>query len=220
MAELHVTSCDLVVAWSRWLFDSTHDCRLTALIAKRWSAASWKAMGTFKVPRGGQPKRARIPRWTSPVLWGVGILLGHGVIPWAISLLSSRHGWLDEHPGVWNLMALILVAAGTSGIIWCLGLHFVQLPQAVLMERIPTYLLARGLYKFTRNPMYLSVFAIWLGWTLFYGSFSVLIGFLIFAALLTFYNVPREERDLEARFGEVYLRYKNAVPRWLGKTRP
>jgi protein-S-isoprenylcysteine O-methyltransferase Ste14 len=31
--------------------------------------------------------------------------------------------------------------------------------------------------------------------------------------------LPREERGLEARFGETYLQYKRTVPRWLGKTR-
>jgi protein-S-isoprenylcysteine O-methyltransferase Ste14 len=29
--------------------------------------------------------------------------------------------------------------------------------------------------------------------------------------------VPWEERNLEARFGEAYLRYKHSVPRWLGR---
>lgn len=36
---------------------------------------------------------------------------------------------------------------------------------------------------------------------------------------MNFRVVPREERTLEARFGEVYLHYKHTVPRWLEKTR-
>ena len=31
--------------------------------------------------------------------------------------------------------------------------------------------------------------------------------------------LPREERGLEAAFGQAYLQYKNRVPRWLGKTK-
>jgi len=57
------------------------------------------------------------------------------------------------------------------------------------------------------------------GWALFYGSVAVFVASLIFWVLVTFLAVPWEERELEARFGEAYLHYKNTVPRWLGKTR-
>ena len=36
---------------------------------------------------------------------------------------------------------------------------------------------------------------------------------------MNFRVVPREERELEARFGEAYRQYKRMVPRWLGKVR-
>ena len=54
-----------------------------------------------------------------------------------------------------------------------------------------------------------------LGWALFYGSVSILVGAVLAWILFNFVVVPREERDLEARFGESYLEYKNRVPRWL-----
>ena len=43
--------------------------------------------------------------------------------------------------------------------------------------------------------------------------------FIGFVALLSFVNLilPREERGLEAAFGQAYLQYKHRVPRWLGK---
>jgi protein-S-isoprenylcysteine O-methyltransferase Ste14 len=61
--------------------------------------------------------------------------------------------------------------------------------------------------------------AFWFGWALFYGSIAVLIGFLFWFALFNFVIVPREERDLEARFGEAYRAYKTRGPRWLGLRR-
>jgi protein-S-isoprenylcysteine O-methyltransferase Ste14 len=85
-------------------------------------------------------------------------------------------------------------------------------------ERTPKYLLRRGPYTFTRNPKYLSELMLWLGWGL-YGSLAVLIGCLLLGVLMDFRAVPREERALEARFGEAYRSYKRQVPRWLGKTR-
>ncbi len=161
--------------------------------------------------------RARLPRWTAPIVWAVMVPLVHVALPWGISLLSARHGWVDGRPRLGNLPPLILVMAGISCLIWCLGLHFVQAPRGWALEMTPRYLLVRGLYEFTRNPMFLSALAIWLGWTLFYGSVAILVGLGVLWGVMTFVVVPFEERRLETRFGEAYLRYKNAVPRWLGK---
>jgi protein-S-isoprenylcysteine O-methyltransferase Ste14 len=71
---------------------------------------------------------------------------------------------------------------------------------------------------FTRNPMYLAELGLWLGWVLFYGSLPVLIGFVGFCAAVNFV-VRREERDMKAQFGDVYLLYQSRVPRWLGADR-
>ncbi len=100
-----------------------------------------------------------------------------------------------------------------------LGVHVVASPGSFEMEHTPGYLLVRGPYQFTRNPMYLSGMAIWLGWVLFYGSVAVCVGLVVVWGSVIFLVVLWEERELEARFGEAYLQYKNTVPRWLGKTR-
>jgi len=60
-----------------------------------------------------------------------------------------------------------------------LGVHVVASPGSFEMEHTPGYLLVRGPYQFTRNPMYLSGMAIWLGWVLFYGSVAVCVGLVV-----------------------------------------
>ncbi len=82
-----------------------------------------------------------------------------------------------------------------------------------------SYLLTRGPYAFSRHPMYLSEQVLWFGWAIFYGSLAVLIAFVVWCLVFNFFAVPREERALEARFGEAYRQYKNTVPRWFGKIR-
>ena len=67
--------------------------------------------------------------------------------------------------------------------------------------------------------MYLSELTLLLGWAIFYGSAAVMITFAVAWAVFRFFAEPLEERALEARFGELYLDYRNKVPRWLGKTR-
>jgi protein-S-isoprenylcysteine O-methyltransferase Ste14 len=77
----------------------------------------------------------------------------------------------------------------------------------------------QGPYAFTRNPRYVAELGLWMGWTIFYGSLIVLIGLVVLWAVVNYMVLPREERALEARFGEVYLQYTRAVPRWIGKIR-
>ena len=177
-----------------------------------------------EVPDRQQSSRVSLPRWMAPILglfvWLVAIPLGHGVLPWAISLLAPRHGWVTGHPGGWNFIGLIPVVVGIALLIWIMVLGLAQtseLPERVRLDWTPKFLLRRGPYAFTRNPMYLAELGLWLGWAIFYVSAGVLGGFLVLCVVVNFV-VRREERDLEAQFSEVYLEYKRKVPRWLGKT--
>jgi protein-S-isoprenylcysteine O-methyltransferase Ste14 len=63
--------------------------------------------------------------------------------------------------------------------------------------------------------MYLAELALWLGWVVLYGSAPVFVGFLLLC-LVVAVLAPREERALEAKFGDTYREYKCRVPRWLG----
>jgi protein-S-isoprenylcysteine O-methyltransferase Ste14 len=141
------------------------------------------------------------------------------VLPWGLSLLSTRHGWVEGRPGPRNLLALSLVAAGMAGTLWLIVLHFRASPSSFLDWRPGQQLLTPGPYAVSRNPMYLFELVLWFGWALFYGSLAVFIGFLLWWVMLNFYAIPYEERDLEARFGEAYCAYKARVPRWLGLAR-
>jgi len=172
-----------------------------------------------EIPKGERPKRVHFPRWLTPFYFALVLPVALVVAPWGFSLLSPRHGWEAGHPGLLNLFPLTLVIIGLACVIWIIVLHSVEAPEGWDLERTPKYLLIRGPYKFSRNPSYLSLLVVLLGWMLFYGSFAILVAMVVAWGLLNHVVVPMEERDLEARFGEGYRRYRNTVPRWLGKTR-
>lgn len=176
-------------------------------------------MSTPEAPDQKPSTKRRIPRWTAPIMWGVGLILVHVLLPWGISLLTPRYGWVDGRPGVWNYPALILVAAGIGMIIWGASLHFRAAPGGWEWERTPGYMLVKGPYKYSRNPMYLLEIVMWLGWAIFYGSVAVGVTFVLWWVMFAFVMIPSEERVLEARFGQTYLDYKNSVPRWFGLPR-
>ena len=168
-----------------------------------------------------EPQPAGIPRWLalalSPVVWLVAVPAVHAGLPWALSHLGPRYGWVDGKPGGWNVLGYVPVAVGVALLGWVMvfGLsQYRNLPERVPVDWSPALLMTPGPYALTRNPMYLGELSLWLGWAVLYGSIPVLIGF---AALVVMVGVlaPREERALEAKFGEVYRRYKARVPRWV-----
>ena len=171
-------------------------------------------MGTPIIPNSDQPKKTR---FFSPWLaYPLALLVWEG-LPWAISLLSPHYGWRMGHPGPWNLLGLIPVLAGTAGLISGVAVHSAQSPQGIEWELDKSYLLKRGLYAFSRNPMYLAELVLLFGWVWFYGSLAVLIACAVWYVCFDFYIIPLEERTLEAHFGESYHDYKSQVSRWFGR---
>jgi protein-S-isoprenylcysteine O-methyltransferase Ste14 len=160
-----------------------------------------------------------VPKWLAVCLIPLEFAVVLFLVPYLVSLLTARHGWTDGWPGPWNLLGLVLVAAGAVGTMWSLGLHVVKMPAAVPIESTPRFLLTAGPYRFSRNPMYITVLTMWLGWTIVYGSVAISVVLLTAWFIVVFVAVPFEERRLERRFGDAYLQYKGAVPRWLGAGR-
>ncbi len=78
----------------------------------------------------------------------------------------------------------------------------------------PRFLVVRGLYRFTRNPMYNGVIALilaeaWLFRSIGLAEYALLV-LIFFHLFVVFY----EEPTLESQFGESYRAYRRAVPRW------
>ena len=79
--------------------------------------------------------------------------------------------------------------------------------------------MVRGLYRFSRTPMYLSVLLVLLGWAIGSGS-RELFGYAAILAVAFHLRVVRgEEPWLACMHGEAWTAYARRVPRWLGRRR-
>jgi protein-S-isoprenylcysteine O-methyltransferase Ste14 len=78
-----------------------------------------------------------------------------------------------------------------------------------------TAIVMHGPFRFTRNPMYLSLVALYGAVTLFVNSLWPLVLLPVVVALIQRQVIAREEAYLEAKFGEEYRAYKARVRRWL-----
>ena len=178
-------------------------------------------MSPSGVPKSTAPSGIVIQRWMAILLalfvCLIVIPLAHGAVPWAISKLTHRHGWVHGSPGFWNLPGLIPVGVATALLIWTLITGIVHAPNAVRLGLVPSVLITDGPYRFMRNPTYVAELASWLGLALFFGSLAVFMGFIALLLVVNLVFVPGEERTLEAAFGQAYLMYKKRVPRWLGQ---
>jgi protein-S-isoprenylcysteine O-methyltransferase Ste14 len=78
-----------------------------------------------------------------------------------------------------------------------------------------TKLVTDGAYRFTRNPGYLGMALVYAGIAVVTGSPWALVPLVGVLALIDRGVIVREERFLERRFGEGYLRYKRRTRRWV-----
>ncbi len=72
-----------------------------------------------------------------------------------------------------------------------------------------------GLYRATRNPMYLGLVCVLLGWALYLSNMVSLALIAAFIAYMNRFQIAPEERALEALFGDEYRAYKRRVRRWI-----
>jgi protein-S-isoprenylcysteine O-methyltransferase Ste14 len=76
-------------------------------------------------------------------------------------------------------------------------------------------LVTEGIYRVTRNPMYVSLTLMLAAWALWLGGAWVWAGPFALALWLDRVQIPREERAIAALFGDAYARYRREVRRWL-----
>jgi len=117
--------------------------------------------------------------------------------------------------GVASLACLVLFAIALAIYLWSVW-NFASRGRATpLPIDAPKRLIIQGPYLYTRNPMYLALFAALLGWNLLYQGTGLLIYSLAVAALVTLFVIGYEEPHLQREFGAEYDAYKARVPRWV-----
>ena len=79
----------------------------------------------------------------------------------------------------------------------------------------PQKLVTTGLFRYSRNPIYLGFSLVLFGVAIVLGNIIALDGFLAFIIAANLWYIPFEEAEMEKQFGEAYITYKKKVRRWL-----
>ncbi len=135
-----------------------------------------------------------------------------GLFPFLIIHGASASGSIEF--SVVTVIAVIAAMAGLAVLlhsIWGFAFHGHGTLAPVDPPRV---LVVRGFYRFTRNPMYVGVLLVLFSEVLLFRSLSLIIyAGLVFVAFHLFVTAY-EEPHLQTRFGQSYIDYCLAVPRW------
>ena len=140
-----------------------------------------------------------------------------GYFPWRYFGLGQVRLNLQSPVHVLGLFSIALGAVLLAACIW----EFARTGRGTLAPvDPPRELVVRGLYRHTRNPMYLSVTVIVFGELLLTRSRPLLVYWAVWFVAVNLFVIGYEEPTLRRRFGAAYERYTREVGRWLPTVRP
>jgi protein-S-isoprenylcysteine O-methyltransferase Ste14 len=135
-----------------------------------------------------------------------------GYVPWRVFGIGRvRSEWLTPT----SVLGLIGIGVGVVLLAACI-VEFARSGRGTLSPvDPPRYLVIRGLYKYVRNPMYLSVTTIVLGEVLLAHSTALASYWAIWFVGVNLFVIGYEEPTLRRRFGRSYDDYTEQVGRWI-----
>ena len=131
---------------------------------------------------------------------------------------SRRNSAISNHQSL-SYLGLALIVIGAAGLLWCIWDFFSAGRGTISPVDPPKHLVARGLYRYVRNPMYVAVVTILIGEAIFFRSMPILIEAAVFLVLANLFVALYEEPTLRRQFGESYERYTQTVGRWIPRYR-
>ena len=119
-----------------------------------------------------------------------------------------------------KIIGVFTICAGVVIFIYCWSLFKILGKGTTQPLDPPRRIVINGLYRYTRNPIYVAWVMVLLGVFLYFGHILLLIYVVLNGVILHLYVVLREEPVLCKRFGEEYTRYTKSVPRWIPRLTP
>jgi protein-S-isoprenylcysteine O-methyltransferase Ste14 len=143
------------------------------------------------------------------------------VVPGTVCVVLPRQiaGEAGIASGVSFVLALLLFGLGAAVYAWCVW-DFASLGRGTPAPiDAPRRLVVRGLYRFTRNPMYVGILTIVVAWALLFRQLEIVVYALTVATCFHLFILLYEEPHLERIFGSDYCAYRAEVGRWLPRMR-
>jgi len=131
---------------------------------------------------------------------------------WLLTFFAP--GATVRFPGQLLAASLVLLVAGLVGMAGVRAFARAQTTVNPLRPEAASRLVTGGIYRHTRNPMYLALLLALLAWGLWLGHAFAWLGVPVFALAMNRLQIWPEERALEALFGDEFRTYARRVRRW------
>lgn len=122
--------------------------------------------------------------------------------------------WASHHTDLVQPLGLLPLLIGFVALLWCVRDFYVAGKGTLAPWAPPARLVIVGLYRYTRNPMYVSVGLVLLGWAVSFALPGLFIYAMVVAAAFHLRVVLGEEPWLARTHGEQWEHYTSRVPRW------
>lgn len=113
-----------------------------------------------------------------------------------------------------------LLMIGGVLLLWCVRDFFASGRGTLAPWDPPKHLVVVGLYRFTRNPMYMSVLTVVAGWCVLYRSAWLILYAVVLTVRFNLRVRRHEEPWLQRQFGPEWKAYASRTGRWFPRLRP
>jgi protein-S-isoprenylcysteine O-methyltransferase Ste14 len=143
----------------------------------------------------------------------VAVVLVTAGLMWLVAWAVPASGFLFPAS---DIVAMCLAIAGVvTSALGVISFRRARTTVNPMKPEASSSLVTTGIYKLTRNPMYLGFFLVLLGWAVFLSNILALLCLPPFVLYMNRFQIVPEERALAMLFGQAYAAYKARVRRWL-----
>ena len=137
------------------------------------------------------------------VIFALIMTLIHFIVPYKIVFFSP-----------FNYVGILFIILGLT-IARKINSNFSKVDTEIHTFKKPRKLLTNGLFRYSRNPIYVGFILILIGLNILLGSVTSFLVVLVFIFVTNYWYIRIEEKNMQEQFGQEYTNYKKKVRRWI-----
>jgi protein-S-isoprenylcysteine O-methyltransferase Ste14 len=141
------------------------------------------------------------------------VMLLFGAAMWFVARVTTHS--IIPHDARLVVAVVLVVCAAVVALSGIVAFRRARTTVNPLHPDASTSIVTTGIFRFTRNPMYLGLFLVLLAWSVLLSNVIAAFIPVLFVIYMNVFQIGPEERALATKFGAVYADYLRVVRRWI-----